>query len=379
MASQYITVKKYAGVCYSESKRHKFRDRPDRVYWVRFRDKHGKLRYERCGRASEGWTAESAQRKRYEILEHDRAGKYKSKVLRKEESITLNILFDKHYLPWATVNKKRGGEDRYRYKAWAREVIGAKRLNEVGTKDIENIVKNLKKAGRAKATIRQVVTLINHIFNKATEWELWDGTNPTSKIKLPKLDNARQKFLTKEETDLLLKELRKHSVQIAQIAGLSLYTGMRRGEVFALRWQDISFDHKLITVSDSKNSESRHVFITTPVYDILKELHVGAPGELLFTNSRGEHILTLSKTFARVIKKLGFNEGVTDRRQRVSFHTLRHSFASWAVMNGVPLYHLAKALGHKSTAMTERYSHLAPESQRVAFEAVANFANKDNY
>ena len=64
MASQYITVKKYTGVCYSESKRNKFRGRPDKIYWVRFRDKHGKLRYERCGRASEGWTPEAAQQKR---------------------------------------------------------------------------------------------------------------------------------------------------------------------------------------------------------------------------------------------------------------------------------------------------------------------------
>ena len=72
-------------------------------------------------------------------------------------------------------------------------------------------------------------------------------------------------------------------------------------------------------------------------------------------------------------KKLGYNEGIVDRRQRVCFHTLRHTYASWAVMAGVPIFIVAKALGHKTIAMTQRYSHLAPDSHRVAFEAVAKY------
>jgi integrase len=68
---------------------------------------------------------------------------------------------------------------------------------------------------------------------------------------------------------------------------------------------------------------------------------------------------------------LGFNEGITDRREQVTFHSLRHTHASWAVMAGVALYVVSKALGHKTLTMTARYSHLAPDSHRTAFEAVA--------
>ena len=64
-------------------------------------------------------------------------------------------------------------------------------------------------------------------------------------------------------------------------------------------------------------------------------------------------------------------EGLDRRRTRVSFHTLRHTYASWAVMEGVPLYVVGKAIGHKTTVMNQRFSHLAPESHRAAFEAVA--------
>jgi integrase len=89
----------------------------------------------------------------------------------------------------------------------------------------------------------------------------------------------------------------------------------------------------------------------------------------------------VSDTFARVIDELGFNntgeftedaEGnplpvkIQDRRQRVVFHSLRHTFASWLVMKGVPLYTVAQLMGHSTIIMTQRYSHLAPDSMRRA-------------
>ena len=72
-----------------------------------------------------------------------------------------------------------------------------------------------------------------------------------------------------------------------------------------------------------------------------------------------------------VVDELGLNDGITDSRERLTYHSLRHAYASWAVMAGVPLYVVGKALGHKTTAMTQRYSHLAPDSHRAASEAVA--------
>jgi hypothetical protein len=95
-----ISIKKYTGVYFSESSIRKWRERPDRCYWIAFKDpKTRKLFWERCGWASEGWTPEAAQLKRYEHLEQDRAGKYKPKKERKADRITFGELMDKHYLP----------------------------------------------------------------------------------------------------------------------------------------------------------------------------------------------------------------------------------------------------------------------------------------
>ena len=95
------------------------------------------------------------------------------------------------------------------------------------------------------------------------------------------------------------------------------------------------------------------------------------PEEPLFPTKKNEPVKWLSKSFRAVVDRLDLNKGITDRRQRVTFHTLRHTYCSWAVMAGIPLYVVSKAVGHKTTIMTQRYSHLAPESQKQAFEAVA--------
>ena len=377
MASQYTKVKKFAGVYYSESKVNLFRGRPDRTYWINFRDfATKKLQWKQCGKASEGWTPEAAQKFRIEQVEKDRAGLYKSSSKQKEDSITLHEFMQEYYLPWSQQHQKRPFDDLSRYSNWLEKELGPVPLNQITKEGIEKIILKMQEAGRAPATQKHLVKLIRHLFNKAAELNLWSGDDPCQFIQLPKVQNARLRFLSREETHDLLAELRKTSKQTAQIATLSLYSGMRLGEVLAIKWRDIDLGHGIITILDSKNGESRPIFITLPIKNVLEELAKGEPEQHLFVTSRDDAVKALSSTFGRVVKRMNLNQGVDDRRQRVSFHTLRHTYASWAVMAGVPLYQVGKALGHKSTIMTERYSHLAPDSQRMTFEAVANYSTK---
>jgi integrase len=80
--------------------------------------------------------------------------------------------------------------------------------------------------------------------------------------------------------------------------------------------------------------------------------------------------------FRETVKALGLNEGITDPRQIVVFHTLRHTFASWLAMKGKPLYTVGRLLGHKVIKMTERYAHLAPEVQKAAVTRLEGFLAK---
>jgi len=372
-----ISVKKFTGVYYTESTIKKWRERPDRCYWVAFKDpKTGKLIWERCGWASEGWTPGAAQRRRYELLEQDRAGAYKPEKEREVEHLTFGELLEKHYLPWSTENKRRARDDRSLYLIWLKPRFATKALKDIAPLDLERLKKEMRDAGKAEATVRHALCLMRQAFNKVVVWRLWSGENPCKGIAFPTPNNARQRFLSQDEAARLLETLRQRSPQVARIATMSLYGGLRLGEVLGLAWSNVDLKNGIIMVQDTKNSESRPIFITDPIRRIIGELTPGEPNDLLFKSKTGNPVQWLSKSFAATVNELKLNEGIPDPRERVTFHSLRHTYASWAVMAGVPLYVVGKAIGHKSLVMTQRYAHLGPDSQRAAFEAVAQVKAK---
>ena len=89
----------------------------------------------------------------------------------------------------------------------------------------------------------------------------------------------------------------------------------------------------------------------------------------------GNQQKSVSNSFDRTVKKLGFNDGVENNAQRVVFHTLRHTFASWLAMQGTPIFTIKELMGHKTLAMTERYAHLIPDHKREAIQKMAAFFN----
>ncbi|MFH0825102.1 MAG: hypothetical protein V2B18_20310 [Pseudomonadota bacterium] len=147
------SVVKYVGVYFTESTKRKWRERPDRVYWVNFKDPStGKLHWERCGWASGGWTPERAQKRRYELLEEKLSGRYKPKQQRKNEQITFDEFMTQHYLPWGDNNKKRAPEDRSLYKTWLKLRFGGKKLQEISSEDLEKMKREMRELGKAEAT-----------------------------------------------------------------------------------------------------------------------------------------------------------------------------------------------------------------------------------
>ena len=93
--------------------------------------------------------------------------------------------------------------------------------------------------------------------------------------------------------------------------------------------------------------------------------------ELIFPDNKGKRQKHISRTFYQVVKELKFNQGVKDKRYKVSFHTLRHTFASWLAIQGTSLYEIKELMGHKSIEMTERYAHLMPNVKQKAVNRLA--------
>ncbi|MCM8758454.1 MAG: site-specific integrase [Candidatus Omnitrophica bacterium] len=251
-------------------------------------------------------------------------------------------------------------------RSWKRDEISVKNLTsffagrhlyEINNLDIENYKKIRIKQGVSYATINRELACLRTILNKAVEWNLL-STNPP-KIKLYKENNQRTRYLTKEEENKILEVCPDVLKPIILIA---LNTGMRRSEIAKLRWQDIDFREKMITVYETKNNEKRHIPMNTIVFDTINRIKEKPFSQYLFPGENGSHISPhhISHLFEKTVKKAGIKD--------FRFHDLRHTFASRLVMNGVDLKTVQELLGHKSFNMTLRYSHLAPEHKRKAVE-----------
>jgi site-specific recombinase XerD len=382
---------KHPGVRYREHGTRKHGIGKDRYFAIRYQ-RDGRRHEEGLGWSSEGWTAEksavelSELKKNYLLatgkptslqekrkLERERQERERAEKARlKKESLTFGDYFEKVYYPVSQTSKKPQSykKENQHFKLWIHPILGNLPLKEITAFAIEKVKKKLLDAGKSPRLTQYVLATIRQVWNHARRDRFVMGDSPTKEVKLPKFDNRRQRFLSHEEADRLFADLEARDFRLYQMALLSLHCGLRAGEIFSLRWQDIDTGRGLILIADPKGGHNRTAFMTEGAKNIFLRMNRQAPGDLVFPNSAGERITEISKRFGTAVDALGFNKGVSDRRQRVCFHTLRHSFASWHVEGGTDLYIVKKLLGHSNIGMTERYSHL---SQGALQNAVKGF------
>ena len=292
-------------------------------------------------------------------------------------SLTLRHFWSETVLPQIsrTYTKNTLSVTASRVKTWLGPLLDWP-LADITLVDLEAlVVKPMLEAGRKPATIEGVLRLFSIIWHRARKLKLVQGDCPVIQAKRPKFDNRRERFLSPAEAQRLLAALKKRSLDTHDLALMALFTGLRCGECLSLTWADINLEAGRIFVKDTKNRENRHAFITEEVRAMLIRRQAAHPEMVqVFHGQRGGLSKdALSLPFRETVQALGFNEGVTDRRQRVVFHTLRHTFASWLAMKGQPLYTVSKLLGHKVLKMTERYAHLSPDTQRAAVAKLEGF------
>jgi integrase len=366
---------KFVGVYRREATGRIFKGKPDVCFDIAYRDKNQKLTWEKVGWLSEGYSEKLADNVRSERLRAIRHGQ--DLPQEKKRTPLFRTVWEK-YLLWASTNKARGARDDISlFKNCLEQTLAEKRLNEISAFDLERLKSSLLKKGYSPATVKHCLVLIRQIYNKALTWGMYQGTNPVKGVKMPTIQNERTRFLTREEAERLLKALSEMTrPDLHDMALLSLHTGMRAGEIFKLKSNDLDFNNELIKIVDPKNKKTRHAYMTKTVREMLLKRKPEAPESFVFPAKNGKKIVSISQSFPKIIKKLGFNKNVIDDREKVTFHTLRHSFASWLAMQGESLITIRDLLGHKTTGMSERYSHLIPDHKRRAAELLEdNFTN----
>jgi integrase len=381
---------KFPGIRYREHPIRKHGLKPDRYYFIRYK-LNGKDKEEALGWASEGMTEAKAAARLAELKEARRTGQGEQTLAEKRakaeaqrlsrqeaeakearDAVDLSQVWPKYYSV-AQANKKPRTlmNEEQCFRLWIAPAIGSKPLRSIAPIHLEGIKKAMSDAGRSAQTIRHVLALIRQIINFARTNGLFSGDNVVSKVKMPKADAARLRFLTPGEADILLEALKFRSPNTHDLALLSLDAGARAGELFRLTWSDVDFAHGVLSFLDTKNGKTRQVPMTADARAMLEGRKAKAlkTTHVFPTEASGEAI-QVSETYNRVVAELGLNDGVTDRRHKVVFHTLRHSFASWLVQRGVPLITVGRLLGHSSLTMTERYSHLAPDYFKQAVDTL---------
>lgn len=354
----------------------------------------GKRKFMGFGWESEGWTDKKISDKldkyrhnmktgkgpvtlKEEIAlnEQKKADKIRQQTKEDKANISYSAFWEAYYKPFSE-NKKSWNAEKSFHKIWIKKAIGKKPLNDITIFDLEKLKTQMDKAGKSPKTVQHILANIRQVFNRAIILEVFSGPNPVSKIKFQKLNNKRNRYLNRKEADRLLEALKEKSTQVHDIVMLSLHTGMRAAEVFKLTWRDIDFDRGSIHIVDTKNSESRHAYMSNRIKEILESIFQNKKANLIFPDKKGNQIIAISNTFGRIVDDLELNKNIQDARDKVVFHTIRHTFASWQIQAGMDLYTLQKLMGHKSFQMVQRYAHLAPDNLKRATTIFNTMGNK---
>ena len=252
-------------------------------------------------------------------------------------------------------------------------MLGDRDFESVTRNDVQALHASLKDA---KASANYVVCVVGSLYTRIIdEWELSTMANPNHKIRLFKL-KTRERFLTPEERQhvetTLLRGLqipsgRKGHLDRMGVWALQLLslTGLRRDEVLGLTWPMVDWQHRCLNLPDTKTGQ-RNVSISSRVIELLRRIHDytgNRKGGLVVPSRTGRRLSGLNLTWKNIREAVGIPD--------VRLHDLRHSFASDALMGGVPLAIVGEMLGHRQPSTTKRYAHLANRVVREALEHTA--------
>jgi integrase len=216
------------------------------------------------------------------------------------------------------------------------------------------------KLGRVKEVSEATVDKYLSVFKAFFNWCDIQGifhANPVRKIRMFRPNNQIVRYLNADEYQRLLTTAEKIRWYLRPVIEIAANTGLRRGNILDLRWDECDRESGVIRKAKTKNNEAVAIPMNAAVLAILDKLEERRNGSLyVFPHMQGEQegeaIKDVKNSFRTALKRA--------KIEKFRFHDLRHCCASWLMMNGADLNDVRQILGHKSIAMTLRYAHLSP-------------------
>ncbi len=285
--------------------------------------------------------------------------------------------------------------------------IGDMKLTDIKPVTLLDLYKSLSKDGARKdgkpggysaKTIQHIHRLISSVYNKAIEWQII-GINPALHIKPPKVVKKEVEFYSVEEVRILIEALEKEHIRPKTMTMLAVYTGMRRSEILALKWEDIDFEKKVIYVNkaaiyasgygrvnkDTKTVRTNRIIaMSETMCELLKKykewqdeirnflLNKWEGSDFVFTNDFGGtlHPDSISVWFRRFIKR--------NNLKYITFHGLRHTAATLLLNSGTDVETVSRILGHSSSNVTSQiYLHSANAVRAEAMDRLDKAINNN--
>ena len=362
------------------------------TYYVRYRLPDGKRQRLKLGN-TDALTPAQARDMAKQSLADALRGDDPVAAKRNARAHTVESFVMEVYGPWLLANRKSGAQVS-RVLLTAFPALLRRKLQEVTAWDVEKWRRQALRKGLTTATTNRYLAYLKAMFQRAYEWDFL-AQYPLTKVKQNREDNSRVRYLDPEEERRLMDTLDAREERIRQerdsanvwrrergyeefadlrkvayvnhlkpMILLSLNTGLRRGELFSLQWQDVRLDVSSPTLTvraqAAKSGKTRHIPLNRTALSVLKSWReqTMAEGLVFVSHKTGRRFDNCNKAWREVLAEAKIGN--------FRWHDMRHHFASRLVMAGADLYVVKELLGHSSIQMTERYAHLAPAVKAAA-------------
>lgn len=248
---------------------------------------------------------------------------------------------------------KRSWADIQRHLIYLDKKLRHLYLDEINNDVIEEIIDAKLSDGVKGATVNRHMTTLKTVLRKACYQYEWIHRVPAIR-RLPESE-GRLRWLRRDEYDQLIEALPKHAVPIVRFA---VHTGLRAANVFGLTWDQVDLERQVawIYADQHKNGQARSVPLNSEAMQVLEALSQRPEHIKHVFTFRGHPVKGIRTSLKATCKKIGLED--------VTFHTFRHTYASWLVQSEVPLRTLQELGGWKSANMVQRYAHLASDGLR---------------
>lgn len=338
------------------------------MYYLRYKDKNGVTRHVKLG-STEDTTLETAREKAKKLKAEITLGADPRAESDAQKSVpTFSEFFEEQYMPHAKTRKRTATKDEEYYRLRLKAALGRKRLNQITRREIQLFHSKLHDEGLAPATCNHYLKLIKRALNLAIMWNIIEGPNPAVGIQQYRELNMVENYMDDEQLKRLVSVLQTDPNRtVCSILLYLLSTGARLNEALTARWSLIDVEHRVwrIPATNSKSGKVRAVPLNDSALDILSRQDTKDRFEHVFINHQtGLSYTTIQRVWDRLRRKAGLGH--------VRIHDLRHQHASMLVNAGRTLYEVQQILGHSTSKVTERYSHLSTATLQSASNCAAD-------